>query len=111
MCGGKDLRLAEVVPRSNNTARRELELDLVIVVVVRQLPVAALGADSGRPNRPPGGARAQARRRRVKAYRRPADVPRVPCRPNVRSCLRRDSSDYLCVNVCVFVCICVCVYI
>lgn len=63
MCG-KDLRgVAAEESRGNNTARRELELDLV--VVVRQLPIAALGVDGGRPNRPPGGAPAQARRRRV----------------------------------------------
>jgi len=65
MCGGKDLcGGAAEESQSNNTARRELELDLV-VVVVRQLPVAALGVDGGRLNRPPGGAPAQARRRRV----------------------------------------------
>jgi len=102
-CGG-----AAAESRCNNTVWRELELDLVVVVVVvvRQ-PVAALGVDGGRPNRPPGGAPAQARQRRVTT----AAGESLPGRRTARAllfervctCLRRDSSVHL------YVCVCVCV--
>uniref|UniRef100_A0A2S2NBC8 Uncharacterized protein n=1 Tax=Schizaphis graminum TaxID=13262 RepID=A0A2S2NBC8_SCHGA len=105
-CGG-----AAAESRCNNTVWRELELDLVVVVVVVRQPAAALGVDGGRPNRPPGGAPAQARQRRVTTAageslpgRRTARAllfERVCVCVCVCTCLRRDSSVYL--YVCVYI--------